>query len=164
MEWDQLRHWSFLSQNVERANQFHKNQTFTPEPKKKKLSPQGKLFRTKQKTFTCRLSYSITISLSCKKNSINNRALLFWLILARLTTANRRAAPKGCLHGVPLCAAPMGCLYGLSPLWAALWAATMSIYSNLAAMYTKRYQFVIPLTHTFCRNLVTTKANFSPVK
>ena len=38
------------------------------------------------------------------------------------------------------------------------------IYSNLAAMYTKMNQFVIPLTCNFCGNLVTTKANFSLAK
>ena len=36
------------------------------------------------------------------------------------------------------------------------------MFLNLAAMYTKRNQFVIPFTCTFCGNLVTTKANFSP--
>ena len=38
-----------------------------------------------------------------------------------------------------------------------------SVFSNLAGMYTKRDQFVIPLTCTFCGNLVT-NANFSPAK
>ena len=42
--------------------------------------------------------------------------------------------------------------------------ANSSLYSNLAGMYTKRDQFVIPLTHTFCGNLVTTKASFTPAK
>ena len=36
-----------------------------------------------------------------------------------------------------------------------------STYST-AVMYTRRDQFAIPLTCTFCGNLVTTKANLSP--
>ena len=38
------------------------------------------------------------------------------------------------------------------------------INGNLADMYIKRDQFVIPFTCTFCGNLVTTKANLSSVK
>ena len=33
---------------------------------------------------------------------------------------------------------------------------------TLAVMYTSRDRFVIPLTGTFCGNLISTKANFSP--
>ena len=34
-------------------------------------------------------------------------------------------------------------------------------YWTLAVIYTRRNQFVIPLTRTFCGNLVTTKANLN---
>ena len=40
----------------------------------------------------------------------------------------------------------------------------MSIYAQLAIMYSKGNWFEIPMTHTFCGNQVLTKANLSPSK
>ena len=49
-------------------------------------------------------------------------------------------------------------------LFGAAWVFWRCMYKywTLAVMYTRRNQFAIPLTFTFCGNLVTMKANLSP--